>query len=361
VPLDLQLDGRSVLLLGADAGTAATVHALMRDGAVVSIDPGADSSDGAAPTMPTSTLDLVERGLVRMAPGADRDAFDVVIRARASAATDAPEGGTAASRSSTSGLSGPGRVTLVGGGPGDPGLMPAAGLDAIRGADVVVHDRLAPLAVLSQARSDAVVVDVGKIPRGEFTPQERINEIIVEHALAGRDVVRLKGGDNFVFGRGGEEAEACTVAGVPVTVVPGISSSIAGPALAGIPVTHRSLVQGFTVVSGHVAPGDPRSTLDWGAIARTNTTIVVLMGVATLGAIADELIAQGLPPETPAAVVADAALPSMRTVRAALSDIAKAASRGGLGAPAVAVIGAVAALDVLAAGRSGVGETGEIR
>jgi uroporphyrin-III C-methyltransferase len=146
-----------------------------------------------------------------------------------------------------------------------------------------------------------------------------------------------------------------------VTVVPGISSSIAGPGLAGIPVTHRSLVQGFTVVSGHVAPGDPRSTLDWGAIARTNTTIVVLMGVATLGAIADELIAQGLPPETPAAVVADAALPSMRTVRAALSDIANAASWGGLGAPAVAVIGAVAALDVLAAGRSGVGETGEIR
>ena len=211
------------------------------------------------------------------------------------------------------------------------------------------HDRLAPLDALRHTRSDALVIDVGKIPRGDFTPQETINSLLVEHALAGRDVLRLKGGDNFVFGRGGEEAEACVAAGVPVVVVPGVSSSIAAPALAGIPVTHRSLVQGFTVVSGHVAPGDPRGTLDWGAIARSNTTIVVLMGVATLAAIAAELVAQGLPGDTPAAVVADAGLPSMRSVRAPLSAIAQDCAAAGIGAPAVAVIGAVAALDVLSA------------
>lgn len=221
-------------------------------------------------------------------------------------------------------------------------------LDAVRTADVIVHDRLAPLAALLQARPDAVVIDVGKIPRGAFTPQERINDLIIEHARTEWSVARLRGGDNFVFGRGGEEAEACATAGIPVTVIPGVTSSVAGPALAGIPLTHLTLVQGFTVVSAHVPPGDTRSTLDWGAIARANTTIVILMGVATLAPVTAELVAQGLDPSTPAAVVADAGLPSMRTVRATVSDIATVAAASGLGAPAVVVTGAVAALDVTA-------------
>ena len=329
---ELTFRGRRVLLVGTDAGTAGAVHSLLRGGAQVAIDaPGV--------TLGATLDDLVQRGLVTRATGADHAAYDVVIRARADTTpADTPE---ASGRPV-------GRVTLVGGGLGDPGLLTVAGLEAIRTAEVIVHDRLAPLDALRHARADAVVIDVGKIPRGDFTPQETINAVLVEHALAGREVLRLKGGDNFVFGRGGEEAEACAEAGIPVVVVPGVSSSIAAPALAGIPVTHRALVQGFTVVSGHVPPGDPRSTLDWGAIARSNTTIVVLMGVATLGAIAAELTAHGLPPDTPAAVVADAGLPSMRSVRAPLSRIAEACVSEGLGAPAVAVIGAVAALDVLA-------------
>ena len=159
---------------------------------------------------------------------------------------------------------------------------------------MIVCDRLAPLAVLDQARPDAVIIDVAKIPRGEFTPQERINELLVEHAPAGATVVRLKGGDNFVFGRGGEEWQACAAAGIPVTVIPGVSSAIAGPALAGIPLTHRQLTQGFTVISGHAAARRPGSTLDWSALARANTTLVIMMGVAKLGAIAAKLITEGL-------------------------------------------------------------------
>lgn len=342
MPRDLSFQGERVLLSGVDERTAATLDALLRDGARVTLRP-ADAD------LPTSVLDLVERGLVSLDERVTTDdeaGFTVVIRAGRGdrvTRTDA-----AAETADSTPASVPGKVTLVGGGPGDPGLMTVAGLDALRTADVIVHDRLVPLAALSRARPDAVVVDVGKIPRGTFTPQERINALIVEHARAGRSVVRLKGGDNFVFGRGGEEAEACGAAGVPVVVVPGVTSSVAGPALAGIPLTHRTLVQGFTVVSAHVPPHDPRSTLDWGAIARANTTIVVLMGVATLPAVTAELVTEGLDPSTPAAVVADAGLPSMRTVRATVADIAEVSATAGLGAPAVVVIGAVAALDVTA-------------
>jgi uroporphyrin-III C-methyltransferase len=183
---------------------------------------------------------------------------------------------------------------------------------------------------------------VAKIPRGAFTPQERINELLVEHGLAGRRVVRLKGGDSFVFGRGGEEWQACAAAGVPVRVVPGVSSAIAGPALAGIPLTHRQLTQGFTVVSGHLPPGDPGSTLDWSALARAGTTLVVLMGVATLPAITAALIREGMAASTPAATVADAGLPSQRDVRGTVADIAALTAAAGIRPPAITVIGAVA-------------------
>ena len=238
-----------------------------------------------------------------------------------------------------------GRVVLVGGGPGPLGLLTIAGLEAVRAADVLVCDRLAPLAALEQAKPGAEVVHVGKIPRGEFTPQEQINAILVDRALAGRRVVRLKGGDNFVFGRGGEEWNACVEAGIPVEVVPGVSSSIAVPALAGIPLTHRSLTQGFVVVSGHVTPEDPRSDIDWDALARLGLTIVILMGVAALPQITERLLRAGLDPATPAASIADGGMPSQRLVRGDLATLPAAAAAEDIGAPAVTVIGpAVSAL-----------------
>ena len=328
MPVDLSFRGRSVLLLGAGSESAGVASALLRDGATVSVESDAGSG------LPTSLRDLAERGLVALTTHADQAAYDIVIRAASLPRPDpSPVRGC---------------VTLLGGGPGDPGLLTVAGLEAIRAADVIVHDRLAPLDALVHARPDAEIIDVGKIPRGDFTPQERINVVLLERARCGRNVLRFKGGDSFVFGRGGEEAQACAEAGIPVRVIPGVSASIAAPALAGIPLTHRSLVQGFTVVSGHVPPGDPRSTLDWGSIARSGTTMVILMGVATLRAITAELLAQGLDAGTPAAVVSDAGLPSMRVARASVVDIAEVAAREGLGAPAVAIVGAVAALDVLA-------------
>lgn len=240
----------------------------------------------------------------------------------------------------------PGSVTLVGGGPGDPGLITVAGLQAIQQADVVLFDRLAPLECLEQAPVGTELINVGKIPRGEFTPQEQINELLITHARAGRRVVRFKGGDNFVFGRGGEEFQACAAAGVPVRVIPGVTSSIAAPALAGIPVTHRTLSQGFTVVSGHVPPGDPRSSLDWAALARTGTTLVILMGIHYLDRIVDELITAGMAPSTPAAVVAEAGRAEQLSVRSDLLGIVAAVAEHGIEPPAVTVIGAVAGLDL---------------
>lgn len=234
-----------------------------------------------------------------------------------------------------------GRVILVGGGPGDPGLLTVAGRDALAAADVVVTDRLAPLAAIDRYAPDAEVVNVGKIPRGPFTPQERINELLLEHARAGRTVVRLKGGDGYLFGRGGEEWLECTAAGVPVEVVPGVSSAFAVPALAGIPVTHRGLSQGVAVVSGHVAPDDPRSEVDWPALATSGLTIVILMGVATLEPIARALVDAGLDPATPAASIADGAGPDQRVVHAPLSGIADAADAAAVAPPAITVIGDV--------------------
>jgi uroporphyrin-III C-methyltransferase len=231
---------------------------------------------------------------------------------------------------------------LVGGGPGDPGLLTVAGLEAIKEADVIVCDRLAPLSALQYARPEAVIIEVAKIPRGTSTSQERINEILVDHASAGKTVVRLKGGDPFVFGRGGEEWQACTAAGIPVTVIPGVSSAIAGPALAGVPLTHRDLTQGFTVISGHAPPGDPTSTLNWQALATANTTLVIMMGVATLPAITAELIKHGLAADTPAMTIADAAMPSQQSVRGTVANIAELTGEADIKPPAITVIGAVA-------------------
>ncbi len=244
-----------------------------------------------------------------------------------------------------------GVVTLVGGGPGDAGLVTVAGRDAIAAADVILTDRLAPQAALAWARPGAEIIDVAKIPGGRSTSQDEINRMLIEAAKAGNDVVRFKGGDAYVFGRGGEELLACAEAGIEARVIPGVSSATAVPAIAGIPLTHRGLTQAFTVVSGHVPPGHPDSTVDWTALAHSGSTLVVLMGVRTLPAIAEGLIAGGLHPNTSAAVVVDGTLPSQRVVRADLATIAAAAEAAGIEPPAITVIGDVAGLDLIGPGR----------
>jgi uroporphyrin-III C-methyltransferase/precorrin-2 dehydrogenase/sirohydrochlorin ferrochelatase len=208
-------------------------------------------------------------------------------------------------------------------------------------ADVVVVDRLAPGLLLDELRPGVEVVDASKIPYGPAAAQEELNRILVERALAGRFVVRLKGGDPFVFGRGGEELLACAAAGVPVTVVPGVTSAIAAPAAAGIPVTHRGVAHEFTVVSGHVPPEHPESLVDWAALARMRGTIVVLMGLKHLPAIAAALLAGGRAGDTPVAVVQEATTGDQRTLRADLATVAEAVRDAGLRPPAVVVIGPV--------------------
>jgi uroporphyrin-III C-methyltransferase/precorrin-2 dehydrogenase/sirohydrochlorin ferrochelatase len=231
-----------------------------------------------------------------------------------------------------------GRVVLVGAGPGDPGLITARGLTWLRAADVVVHDRLVAPALLAEKRADARLVDVGKRPGRASPDQDFINQVLVAEARAGRLVVRLKGGDPFVFGRGGEECQALAEAGIPHEVVPGISAAIAAPAAVGIPVTERGVAAGFAVVTGHEIGAD---TLDWEALARV-PTLVVLMARERLAEIARRLIDTGRSPETAAALIANATLPTQRSVVANLESIAAAADRLGLTPPATLVVGAVA-------------------
>ncbi len=234
-----------------------------------------------------------------------------------------------------------GRVVLVGGGPGDPGLITVRGRQALAQADVVVADHLAPQELLSSLDPHVEIVDASKLPRGRAMAQERINALLVEHARAGRSVVRLKGGDPFVFGRGMEELEACAAAGVPVEVVPGVTSAVGVPALAGIPVTHRGLTHEFVVVSGHVPPGDPSSLVDWAALGRLRGTVVVLMGVETAPQIAAALSEHGRAPETPVAVVVDGASSAQRVLRTTLADLPRTMACEAVRPPAVWVVGDV--------------------
>jgi uroporphyrin-III C-methyltransferase len=235
-----------------------------------------------------------------------------------------------------------GSVHLVGGGPGDPGLITSRGLELLRAADVVVHDRLIGPELLREARGDALLIDVGKGPGHAPYAQGDIDALLVSEARRGRTVVRLKGGDPFVFGRGSEEAAACRAAGIPVYVVPGVSSAIAAPAAAGIPVTARGLARSFAVVTAHQA--DPQGDVpDVQALAAADT-LVVLMGRAALGAVTAQLIAAGRDPDTPAACIQSASTPEQRITRGTLATIAAAADRDGLTSPVVTVIGAVAAL-----------------
>ncbi|GIH00081.1 uroporphyrinogen-III C-methyltransferase [Plantactinospora mayteni] len=234
-----------------------------------------------------------------------------------------------------------GRVALVGAGPGDPELITVRGRRLLAEADVVVADRLVPGLLLDELRPEVELVDATKIPHGPAAAQEEINRVLVDRALAGARVVRLKGGDPYVFGRGGEEALACAAAGIPVTVVPGVTSSVAAPAAAGIPVTHRGVAHEFTVVSGHLPPEHPDSLVDWSALARLRGTLVVLMGLNNLPAIAAALRAHGRPSETPAAVVQEGTTGAQRVVRSTLDEVAAHARAAGIRPPAVVVFGDV--------------------
>ncbi|HEY1135213.1 MAG TPA: uroporphyrinogen-III C-methyltransferase, partial [Nocardioides sp.] len=230
------------------------------------------------------------------------------------------------------------------GGPGDPGLVTVAARQALASADVVVADRLAPRELLDELGAHVELVDVAKLPRGRAASQEAINDVIVERARAGKRVVRFKGGDNFVFGRGYEEIQACEAAGVPVTVIPGLSSSISVPGVAGIPVTHRGVAHEFTVISGHIPPGHPDSLVAWDALARLRGTLVLLMAVANAGAIADALVTGGRPADTPVAVVAEGTMPEQRTVLSTLATLADDIAATGLRPPAIIVVGYVVAV-----------------
>jgi uroporphyrin-III C-methyltransferase / precorrin-2 dehydrogenase / sirohydrochlorin ferrochelatase len=235
-------------------------------------------------------------------------------------------------------------VVLVGGGPGHPELVTVAARRALSEADVVVADRLAPRELLGELSPDVELIDVAKLPRGRSASQDEINRVIVERAREGKRVVRFKGGDPFVFGRGYEEMIACAEAGVPCSVVPGVTSAISVPAAAGIPVTHRGVAHEVTVVSGHVPPGHDGSLVDWDALARMRGTVVLLMAVQNLPAIAERLVAAGRSPKTPVAVVAEGTMPGERTVLSTLETVAEDLVREDVRPPAIVVVGDVVAV-----------------
>lgn len=237
----------------------------------------------------------------------------------------------------------PGTAHLVGAGPGDPGLLTLRGARLLETCTMVAVDRLVAPELLDLAPADAVRIEVGKGPGGGWSQQD-IDDLIVHAAKDGHAVVRLKGGDPFVLGRGGEEAAACVAAGVPFEVVPGITSAVAAPAAAGIPVTHRGLAPAFAVVTGHEDPTKPGSQVDWAALAAFPGTLVVLMGVGSLATTSTQLIANGRPASTPAAAVQWGTTPRQHVVEAPLGELADAVRREGLGSPATIVVGDVVAM-----------------
>ncbi|RDI64975.1 uroporphyrin-III C-methyltransferase/precorrin-2 dehydrogenase/sirohydrochlorin ferrochelatase [Nocardia pseudobrasiliensis] len=234
-------------------------------------------------------------------------------------------------------------VALIGGGPGDPDLITVRGRRLLARANLVVADRLAPPELLAELSPEVEVIDAAKIPYGRAMAQEAINNALVEGAKAGKFVVRLKGGDPYVFGRGFEELEACVEAGVPVTVVPGVTSAISVPALAGIPVTHRGVTHEFVVVSGHVAPDHPDSLVDWAALARLRGTIVLLMAVERIEQFAAALMSGGRAADTPVIVIQEGSLRGQRVVRAELATVAERVRAEAIRPPAIIVIGPTAA------------------
>jgi len=234
-----------------------------------------------------------------------------------------------------------GTVALVGAGPGDPDLITVKGLRLLGQANVVVADRLVPKPLLASLAADVELVDASKIPYGPAMAQDEINRVLLDRAQAGKRVVRLKGGDSFVFGRGGEEVNACVAAGVPVQVVPGVTSAIAVPELAGIPVTHRGVAHGFTVVSGHLPPAHPDSLINWSALADQHGTLVILMGLKNLSKIAAALLENGRAADTPVAVIREGSTSQEFVLRGRLASIAQDVAEANIQPPAVVVLGAV--------------------
>jgi uroporphyrin-III C-methyltransferase len=239
---------------------------------------------------------------------------------------------------------GMGFVSLIGAGPGDPELITVKGLRRLREAEVVIYDALANDALLGECRAGAELIYAGKRAGQHYRSQEEINALLIAKARAGLRVARLKGGDPFVFGRGGEEAAALAEAGIAWEVVPGVSSAIAAPAYAGIPVTDRSAASSFTVITGHEDPRRPASRINWQALAQGSDTLIVLMGLARLPIIAEQLIAHGRAPDTPAAVIRQGSTPDQETVVGTLATIAADVARAELGAPATLVVGEVVRL-----------------
>jgi uroporphyrin-III C-methyltransferase / precorrin-2 dehydrogenase / sirohydrochlorin ferrochelatase len=232
-------------------------------------------------------------------------------------------------------------VAIIGGGPGDPGLITVRGRQLLAEADVVLTDRLAPRSLLDELPTDVEIIDVSKIPYGRAMAQEQINATMIDRAREGRFVARLKGGDPFVFGRGAEEVLACLRAGVPVTVVPGVSSAVGVPTGAWVPVTHRGVAQEFHVVSVHVPPGDERSTVDWALLGGSTGTLVLLMAVQRIGAVSAELLRNGRSPDTPVSVIADGTMPTQRTINSTLDQLEGVVIREGIRPPAIVVVGDV--------------------
>ncbi len=238
-----------------------------------------------------------------------------------------------------------GKVYLIGAGPGDPELITVKGLRYLRAADVILYDRLISLDLLDEARADAERVFVGKGPHCHTMSQAQINALMIAYARSGCTVVRLKGGDPYVFGRGGEEALALAQAGIPFEVVPGVSSAIAVPAYAGIPVTHRDYASSVTIVTGHEGHGHAAPAVNWEALAQLDGTLVVLMGVKALPDFTRRLLEAGLTPDLPAAVIQEGTTPRQRIVTGTLADIAERALAAGLSSPATTVIGRVVGLE----------------
>ena len=401
-PLTLRLSGRRVTVVGGGRVAARRVSALLDAGARVVV---VDASPGAGILALTDQLEVISRPYatgdlagswlvhactadqaVQEAVAAEAEAAGIwCVRADSATETSAltpasgsadgatvaitsgdprrsaglrdavvgqlQDGSLAASRGR--GASSVGRVVLVGGGPGDPDLITIRGMRALQEADVVVADRLGPRSLLDGLPEGVEVIDVGKSPRGQAAKQEDIIALLVERARAGDVVVRLKGGDPFIFGRGGEELLGCAEAGIECSVVPGISSAIAVPGLAGIPITHRGLAQEFVVASGHLPPGHPGSTVDWTRLGTGSATVVLLMAVHTLPAIADALLAAGRDPSTLVACVQEGGTPAQRVLVSSLEAVAKDAAEFGLVAPSVIVIGEVVGMiDQLAAAKA---------